>query len=48
VSPHIQPAYTKVLELLVAKDIIQDVFGAGSQDIDEMILGKIAELKGMY
>jgi hypothetical protein len=48
VSQRIQSADTTVLELQVAKETLQEVFGAGPQDVDEMILGKIAELKGMY
>jgi predicted acyltransferase (DUF342 family) len=49
VTQHIhQPVDTKVLELQAAKDILGEVFGAESEDVDEMIRAKIGELKGLH
>ncbi len=48
VSQHIQPAHTKPLELQAAKEILAEVFGAGPEDVDEMIQARIEELKGVY
>jgi len=48
VSQRMQPADTRVLELQVAKEILQEVFGAGPEDVEEMIQAKIAELNGLY
>ncbi len=48
VSQHIQPVDSRVLELQTAKEILQEVFGAGPEDVDEMIQAKITELKGLY
>ncbi len=48
VGQHIQPAHTKPLELQAAKEILAEVFGAGPEDVDEMIQARIGDLKGLY
>ncbi len=48
VTQRSQPIDPMTLELQTAKEILQEVFGAGPEDIEEMIQAKIAELKGLY
>jgi hypothetical protein len=48
VSQQIRPVDIKAQELQVAKEILGEVFGAGPQDVDEMIQARIGELKGRY
>jgi hypothetical protein len=37
-----------VQELKAAKEILQEIFGAEPEDVEEMIQARIAELKGLY
>jgi hypothetical protein len=48
VSQRSQPADPRAQELQTAKEILQEVFSARPEDVDEMIQAKITELKGMY
>ena len=47
-NQHIRPVDIKSQELQAAKEILGEVFGAGPQDVDEMIRARIGELKGRY
>jgi hypothetical protein len=48
VSQYIRPVDIKAQELQVAKEILGEVFGAESEDVEEMIQARIAKLRGLY
>ncbi len=48
VSQRIQPVDSRALELQIAKEILQEVFRAGPEDVEEMIQVRITELKGPH
>ena len=48
VSQRSRPIDPKAQELQTAKEILQEVFGAGPEDVDEMIQAKITELRELY
>jgi hypothetical protein len=47
VDQRTRPVDTRVQELQAAKEILQEIFGAGPQDVDEMVQTRIEELKGL-